>query len=238
MDPAGTRIPVRIKLVHRAQFVVQRTSFAFELVKHVPAVFTVVTAGLSAFQSEREGGALALAAAELIVGAWVLIVVGREAWHLFGRGTAKAFAQPDPHATRELPRIDMANLAAAALGFVEAWHRTHVRGHFKLFSPQIVGGTMSLLLAFGGLRAIKQRAPRARFYLEVTPDEIRYKAGPRTSWRAKWTDVAGVDDTPEAITVRLSNGRKRVLRADYFFDGEALLADTRAAIEAYAPPRT
>lgn len=233
---AGTRIPVRIKLLHRASFVVQRTGFAVELIKHVPAVLTVFAAGFSALQSERDGGGLALAAAELVTGAWVLVAVGREAWHLFGRGTASAFARPDAQPAHERPRIDTANLAAAALGYVESWHRTHVTGHFKLVSPQIVGATLSLLLAVGGLRAIKKRTPQPNFYLEVTPDGIHYKAGPRTSWRAKWTDVAAVEDTQDEIAVVLQNGRRRVLRANYFFDGEALLADTRAAIAAYAPP--
>jgi hypothetical protein len=237
-ESAGTRIPVRIKLLHRATFVMQRTSFAFELIKHVPAVVTVFAAGFSALQSERDGGALALAVAELATGAWVLVIVGREAWHLFGRGTAKAFANPDQHASHERPRIDAANLAAAALGYVESWHRTHVTGHFKLVSPQIVGATLSLLLAVGGQRAINKRRVRPNFYVEVTPDGMRYKAGPRTSWRAQWTDVAAVEDTHDAIAVRLTNGRRRVLRADYFFDGDALLVETRAAIAKYAPLNT
>ena len=232
---AGTRIPVQIKLLHRAHFVAQRTSFAFELIKHVPAVFTVVTAGFSALQSERDGGALALAAAELITGACVLVIVSREAWHMFGRGTVDAFAHPDQHAPHETPTIDVANLAAAALGFVESWHRTHVTGHFKLVSPQIVGGTLSLLMAFGGQRAINRRARRPNFYLEVTPAGMRYKTGPRTSWRAQWTEVAAIEHTADEIAVRLQNGRRRVLRADYFFDGDALLVETRAAIAAYAP---
>ncbi len=64
---------------------------------------------------------------------------------------------------------------------------------------------------------------------------MRYKAGPRTSWRAKWTDVAAVEDAQDAIAVRLTNGRRRVLRADYFFDGDALLIETRAAIAKFAP---
>jgi hypothetical protein len=234
-ESAGTRIPVRIKLVHRAGFVLQRTSFAFELIKHVPAVVTVFAAGMSALQSERDGGALALAAAELLTGAWVLFVVGREAWHLFGRGTANAFAQPDPHAAHKAPRIDSANLAAAALGFVESWHRTHVTGHFKLISPQIVGATTSLLLALGGQRAIRRRREGHNFYVEVTPAEMRYKAGPRTSWRANWTDVAEITHAPDQIAVRLQNGRRRVLRADTFFDGDAVITNTRAAIAAFAP---
>ena len=236
-ESAGTRIPVQIKLLHRANFVAQRTSFAFELVKHVPAVLTVFAAGFSALQSERDGGALALAAAELVTGAWVLVVVGREAWHLFGRGTSQAFARPDQHVAHERPRIDAANLAAAALGYVESWHRTHVTGHFKLVSPQIVGATLSLLLAVGGLRAISKRARRPNFYLEVTPSGMRYKAGPRTSWRASWSDIAAIEHTAGEITVRLQNGRRRVLRADYFFDGDALLVETRAAIATYAPPQ-
>jgi hypothetical protein len=236
---AGTRIPLRIKLVYRASFVVTRASFALTLVQHVPAVFTVLAAGVSALQFEREGGGRALAAVELVVGAWVLTVIGREAWHMFGRHTADAFAHPDPNAApHEAPKkIDVPSLAAAALGYVEAWHRTHVTGHFKLVSPEIVGATVSLLFAFGGLRAMRKRAPRPpQFYLEVTPDGMHYKTGPRTSWRAKWTEIAAVDDTQDQIAVCLQNGRRRVLRADYFFDGGDLLAQTRAAIAAYAPP--
>lgn len=232
----GVKIPVKLKLVARATFVAQRTSFAFDLIKHVPAVFTVLTAGLSALQGEEAGGDRALAAAELVVGAWVLIVIGREAWHLFGRGTADAFKHPDAHATpHESPKVDAANLAAAALGFVESWHRTHVSGHFKLISPQIVGGTLSLLLAFGGQRAIQKRQYRREFYIAVTPDGLHYRTGPRTSWRAKWSDIVAVEQTANEIIVRLQNGKRRVLRADAFFDGETLLAETSVAINTYAP---
>jgi hypothetical protein len=232
----GIRIPVRIKLLQRANFVAERASFVLQLVKHVPAVFTVLAAGASALQVERDGGGRALAAAELVVGAWVLIVIAREAWHMFGRHTADALAHPSPDAAAQpKPSIDIPNLDAAALGFVESWHRTHVTGHFKLVSPQIVGATISLLMAFGGQRAIQKRAPRVRFYIAVTPAGIQYKAGPRTSWRADWTDVAAVERTQDEIAVRLQSGRRRVLRADYFFDGEALLVETSAAIAAYAP---
>jgi len=228
-DPAaveGTRIPVRIKLVHRA-------SFVYQLVNHLPAVFTVVVTGASALQVEREGGGRVLAAAELLVGACMLLVIGREAWHLFGRRAANGVAHVASHKSSS---IDVPNLAAAALGYVEAWHHAHVVGHFKLWSPYIVGGTASLLLAIGGRRAIERRKQRRRFYVAVTPAGMAYKAGPRTSWRAAWTDVAAVEHAQDEIAVRLHNGRRRVLRAAFFFDGEALLAQTRAAIAAYAPP--
>ncbi|HEY2854125.1 MAG TPA: hypothetical protein VGJ18_14825 [Gemmatimonadaceae bacterium] len=226
-DPAaveGTRIPVRIKLVHRA-------SFVYQLLNHLPAVYTVVVTGASALQVEREGGGRVLAAAELLVGAWMLLVIGREAWHLFGRRAAHAHA-----ASHESTRIDVPNLASAALGYVEAWHHAHVVGHFKLLSPYIVGGTMSLLLAIGGRRALEKRRQRRLSYIAVTPAGMAYKAGPRTSWRAAWTDVAAVEYTRDEIAVRLHTVRRRVLRAAFFFDGEALLAETRAAIAAYAPP--
>jgi hypothetical protein len=234
-DAAGIEIPVRIKLLHRAPFVAERATFGFELIKHVPAVFTVVTAGIGALQTKQDGGSLALAAAELVAGAFVLVVVGAEARHLFGRGSTKGFASPDAHASHERPRIDLANLAAAALGFVESWHRTHVTGHFKLVSPQIVGGTTSLLLALGGQRSLQKRRSSMKLYIAVTPGGIRYKAGPRTSWRANWTDVDAIETSRDEIAFRLKNGKRRVLRADTFFDGEAVLAGTRAAIATYAP---
>jgi hypothetical protein len=240
-DPAalaGTHIPVRLKLLHRATFVAQRAGFLVGLVQHVPALFTVLVAGVSALKIERDGGGRALAAAELLVAAWVLIVVGRETWHLFGRHAANGLARPEPHAaSHESPRIDVASLAAAALGYVEAWHHARADGHLELLSPYIVGGTASLLLAFGGRRAIQKHAPQPELYIEVTPAGIEYRAGPRTSWRAKWIDVAAVEHTQDEIAVRLQSGRRRVLRAADFFDGEALLVDTRAAIAAYAPPR-
>lgn len=235
MDPAETRIPVRIKLLDRATFVARRAGFGLEIAKHVPAVFTVVTAAIGAVQTERSGGGLALAAAEFAAGAFVLIVIGKEALHLFGRGTTQTHASPDEHASHDRSRIDIANLAAAALGFVESWHRTHVTGHFKLVSPQIVGGTTSLLLAFGGQRALNKRRLSIPMYVSVTPAGIRYKAGPRTSWRTDWTGVAAVERTANEITIRLQNGKRRVLRADYFFDGDELLAKTSEAIATYAP---
>ena len=230
-DPAaieGTRIPVRIKLVHRA-------SFVYQLLNHLPAVYTVVVTGASALQVEREGGGRALAAAELLVGAWMLLVIGREAWHLFGRRAAHTHS--DAHAaSHESSRIDVPNLAAGALGYVEAWHHAHAVGHFKLWSPYIVGGTTSLLLAIGGRSALAKRRQRRLSYVSVTPAGMAYKAGPRTSWRAEWTDIAAVEHTQDEIAVRLHSGRRRVLRAGYFFDGEALLTATRAAVAAYAPP--
>ena len=233
---AGTQIPVQLKLLHRATFVLERAAFALQLIRHVPAVFTVLVAGVSALQFERGGGGRALAAAELLTGAWVLAVVSREVWHRFGPHAAKAFAKPDPHAaSHDEPRVDIAGIAAAALGYVEAWHQARAEGHFELLSPIVLGATLSLLLSFGARRAIRKRGHRSQLYIAVTPTIIAYKAGPRTSWRAEWTDVAAVECAEDEIAVRLQNGQRRVLRAAAFFDGEALLAETWAAIATNAP---
>jgi hypothetical protein len=219
----GTLIPVKSKRVHRANFTLQ-------LANELPAIFTVFAAGASALQGEHDTAGLALAGAELIAGAGVLVAIALEARHLFGRHAEHAAA-----AAYKPPRVDAANLAAAILGYVEAWHRTHVSGHFKLVSPQIVGGTLSLLVAFSGRHPVSARRQRRRPHVAITPDGISYLAGRRRRWRAEWTEVAAVEHDHGELAVRLHDGRRHVLRADHHVGGEGVLAETRAAIAAHAP---
>jgi hypothetical protein len=220
---AGTLIPVQSKRLHRA-------SFVLALAEHLPAVFTVFAAGTSALQGEHDTAGRAIAVAELITGSCVLIIIGLEARHLLGRHAGHAHV-----ASHARPRVDASNLAAAALGYVEAWHRTHVVGHFKLVSPQIVGATLSLLLAFTSRRPLSARRQRFRPHINITPDDISYRAGPRRRWQAAWTDVAAVEHDHGELAVRLHDGRRHVLRAAHHLDGESVLAETRAAIAAHAP---
>jgi hypothetical protein len=220
--PVGTLIPLRSKRLDRASFV---TGLASDL----PAVFTVFAAAASALQGEHDGAGLALVAAELIAGACVLVVIGLETRHLFGRHAEHAHAAP-----HKPPRVNASDLAAAALGYVEAWHRAHAVGHFKLVSPAVIGGTASLLLAFNARRPISERRQRRRPHVEITSDGISYKAGFRPRWRATWTEVAAVEHERRELALRLHDGRRHVLRADDHLDGEDVLAEARAAIAAHA----
>ena len=125
---------------------------------------------------------LALAAAELIAGAFVLTSIAIEARHLFGRRVEHGHA---PAARHKTSRVNISNLAAAALGYVEAWHRTHVTGHFKLVSPQIVGATASLFAAFVQSRLSDNRRQRMKPHVAISPAGIRYRENPRRRWRAE-----------------------------------------------------
>jgi hypothetical protein len=220
----GTFIPVHAKRVFQAKFVMGLT-------RELPAVFTVVAASASVLQGEHDGAGLALAAAELIAGAGVLFAIVLEARHLFARRAEHGDGASAHHASR----VDVSNLAAAALGYVEAWHHARAVGHFKLVSPYMVGATTSLLLARMKPRAVLKRRPRRRPHVGITPDGISYLGGRRRKWQAAWSEVAAVEHEHGELAVRLHDGRRHVLRADYHLDGESVLAKTRAAIAAHAP---
>jgi hypothetical protein len=223
---AGTIIPVQSKRVHQ-------TTFTFGVIRELPAVFTVFVAAASAVQGEHDASGYMLAGAELIAGASVLVAIALQARHLFGRHVEHADG-----ALHKVPRVDSLNLAAAALGYVEAWHRTHVNGHLKLVSPEIVGATVSLLMAFVKNRPPskrRRRRPRRQLHVCITPTGISYLAGPRRKWRAEWTEVAAVEHGHGELAVRLHDGRRHELRDDDHLDGDGVLAETRAAIATHAP---
>lgn len=222
----GTRIPVRPKRLVRA-------AFASQLLQDLPAVLTVLAAGASAIRSEREDGALALAAAELLVGAWVLVTLAREARHLFGRH-AHHDASPAP-----ARRVEVPLLAAAAMGYVEAWHHAHARGHFKLVNPYMLGATVNLFLALGGRRWIRGRTwypmRNRRPHLLVTSEALTYRGGRWRRWTAPWGDVAAVEHGADALVVRLHDGRRYTIRAADHLGGAGLLVAARDAVDAHAP---
>ena len=226
-DGTGTHIPVVLKRHVRAQFVSQ-------LLQHLPAVFTVLAAGASAVRSEREGGALSLAVAELVVGAFVLLTIALEARHLFGREAAH-----DHHAAGPPGEswIDVPGLAAAALGYVEVWHHAHERGHFKLVSPYMLGATATLVLALGGRRLIANWMRHRRPHLRVTPDTVTYRGSRRRRWSAAWEDVAAVEHGHGETTLRMRDGSAHAIRAEDHLGGAAFLSAARAAFAAHAPPR-
>lgn len=231
-DPSvGTLVTVRSQHVEKG---VHRTSFVLGLARELPAAFTVFASAASALQGEHDAGGYALAGAEVIAGAAVLISIAFEARHLFGRHTDHAHGAPD-----KAPRLDVSSLAAAALGYVEAWHHARTVGHFKLVSPYTVGATLSLLVA--GIKnrpaTNRRRTPlsRRQLHVAITPAGISYLAGPRRKWRAEWTEVAAVEHGRGELALRLHDGRRHVLRADDHLDGEDVLDETRAAIAAHAP---
>lgn len=230
-DPsAGTIVPVHSRRLYKATKRAHQTSFTLGLLREVPAVFTVFAAAAGAMQGEHDTTGYVLAAAEVIAGAGVLIAIALEARHLFGRRPEHAHATPD-----SAPRVDASNLAAAALGYVEAWHHAHLVGHLKLFSPSIVGATLSLLVAVIKRRPVSKRRPRRQLHVSITPAGITYLAGPRLRWRAAWNDVAAVEHGHGELAVRLHDGRRHVMRADDHLDGEGMLTETRAAIASHAP---
>lgn len=223
--PADTVIVVRSKRL-------DRTTFAVAIARELPAVFTVVSAGASALQGERDGAGLALAAAELIAGAAVLIAIGFEARHLFGRRAAHGH---DASHQTQPPKVNLSNLAAAALGYVEAWHHAREVGHLKLISPNMVGATASLLMARFQTRPLSARRKRRRLYVGITPHGLTYVGGRRRKWKVAWTQVAAVEHGHGELAVRLHDGRRYVLHAEHHLDGESVLAQTRAAIADHAP---
>jgi hypothetical protein len=173
-----------------------------------------------------------IGAAELIKGACVLIAIAREARHVFSRKPSHA-----PAEERKASRIDGSNLAAAAMGYVEAWQRAHVTGHFKLVSPQVVGATASLVIALVGSRATGRRNRRRqdrRPHIAISPEGISYFPGLRGTWKARWNDVAAVEHDAGSLAVRLQDGRRHVLRAGDHVEGGAILAEVRAAVAAHA----
>ena len=208
-----------------------RARFLAELQQHVPAVLTVVTAGVTGLRSGHGGWELALSLAQLGVGAWVAGTVVAQGRHLRGlhRGTHPADAGPNG--------VEWSGLAAAALGYVEVWDHAVRRGHFTLVSPYMLGATTTLVLALGGRRWIRARMRRRGPHLHVSPEGVTYRSAPFRRWTAAWDEVAAVAHAPGTLTLRLRDGRERVLRAADHLQGDALLAAASDAVAAYAPPR-
>ncbi len=219
-----TRIPVQRTRLARAALAVQ-------LQQHLPAVLTVLAAGGRAITSERTGGGLALAAAELVVGVWVLLAIAGEARHLIRRSADHA-GVPAPH---DEPWIDVPGLAAAALGYVEVWHHAVARGHFELVSPFMLGATATLVLALGARRLIRRRMRHWRPHVLVTPAGLTYRGTRWYRWTAGWDTVASIEERPGEIVVHLLDGRTRALRAADHIGGSALIQATRSAIAERAP---
>jgi len=214
---------------------IHRANFAMGLLREVPAVFTVVTSGASAVQGEHQGIGLVLAAAELLAGAAVLVAIGFEARHLFGNHNKHADAahgngSAAPH---KKPLVDYPSLAAATLGFVEAWS-AHLHHHFKLWSPEVVGAVASLIVGYMRNRPVSPRRGRRNFHVGITPSGIRYLAGLHGAWSVPWTDVAAIEHDRGELAVRLHDGRRHVIRAEDHFDGEAVLHRTHEAIATHA----
>lgn len=238
----GTRIPLRPKRLLRLRFL-------SELTRELPNVLTVVAAGASAIGTARAGGEQALAAAELLVGAWVLVNAAREARHVFGRAhgahaAAAAGGHDGGHDAGPLgvavPRVDPQGIAAAAMGYVEVWHHAHVRGHFRVVSPYMLAATVTLVLALGGRRWIadhvRPRMGRRHPHLLVTPAGMHYRATRFTRWDLAWADVARVEHDASGLALHLHDGTARHVRADEHLDGHAILAAARRAVAAHAPP--
>lgn len=216
----GAIVFVESKRLHQA-------SFTVGLMRELPAVFTVLVAAASAVRGEHDAAGYSLAAAEVVAGAGVLVAIALEARHLFGREDEHADAAPHEGSPWDAP-----SLAAAALGYVEAWHHAHVVGHFKLWSPYTFGATVSLVVArYRGWSASKVRR---RPHLLITPAGISYLAGPRRRWRAEWSEVAAVEHGHRELVVRLHDGRRHALRADEHLEGHGVLAKARAALAAHA----
>lgn len=234
--PNGSFIPVRPKAFVRARARVERAQFANQVIQHVPAVVTVLTAGASALRSEREGGALALAAAELLAGAWVIVTIVDEARHLLRRRAEHGGAHTPLMVSGW---VDVPSIAAAALGFVEVWHRTHEHHHFKLVSPQMLTALTALVMGVGGRQLLQRffarRLRSRRPHLRVTPEAVSYRGGRRARWEATWRDVATVEHGDGYLTLRLRDGRAHSLRADDHLDGAELLGVARQAVATYAP---
>lgn len=224
-DPSkGTIIPAESVRLHQ-------TRFTLEIVRELPPVFTVFASAASAVRGEHAAAGYMLAGAEVIAGAGVLVAIALEARHLFSRRDAHADA-----ARHETPRWNAAYLAAAAMGYVEAWHHAHVVGHFKLWSPYIVGATTSLVFARYKDGLVSRRIrKRRRTHVCVTPAGISYGAGPRRRWQALWTEVAAVEHGHGELALRLHDGRRHVLFAHHHLEGGGVLAETIAAIAAHAP---
>lgn len=222
-----TVIPVQLKGRQRARFVAQ-------LPQHVPALLTTLTAGANAIRAERTGTALALGAAELLVGAWVLLGIASEARHLFG-----AERRPPAHGatpgSRAESRVDVSGLAAAALGYVEVLRYAQTHGRLALVSPYMLGASASLMLALGGRRRIRRWLRRSPPHLAVTAAGITYRGGRGRRWAAAWSEVAAVEASPGELVLRLRDGRARLLRADEHLGGAGLIAAARSAVWAHAP---
>jgi hypothetical protein len=230
--PAGERLVLPVKLRR-----MQRVELLRGTAEHGPAALTLLGAGLAGVR--RTGADRLLGFVEVAASAWLLAMLLREARH--------ALAGDDPQATlapvdedalpAALEGVDGTGVASATLIAVEIWHRWAATGH--VVRPFVLSAVFTLAMALGGrrfvARRVRPRLGRRMPRLVLSADGIDYRASPRRHFAAAWADVASAEATPDAIHLRLRDGRDFTLRARDHVQGAALVAAIRDALPRLAP---
>jgi hypothetical protein len=179
-----------------------RRARRFQTAQHLLVALIMLQAG--ALEFRRASAHLAIAAAEILAAtvmfAAVLLAGRRKRLGLHGR-------------------VGWVELAAGLLLFVEGFvnHRQPWGVH-----PQYLSG--AVLFALGLFDTRFERWRSSHRYLRSDDEGLTGSLGPFRRVRIPWSDVAGVEESPEAVSIRTSGGRTTRFRFSRFVNGEEIAA--------------
>ena len=204
MDPI--LVPLLSRRMNRAQ--------AMQKLNHAVPTVGLVVAGVQALKEGAGGFDLALAIVE--IGTSVVLVAT----------IARSIRDARKGGNRETQRahgIDWVDIWAAAVLFVEAAERWHLRHHIA--RPLILTAflTLGLGLAHGRMTAFRHR----RRSLRISAEGIYVGGRPFNTFRSQWNDIAAIVVTERSAEIRTRNGRVRRLNLADLENADAV----RAAIE-------
>jgi hypothetical protein len=201
MDPIV--VPLLSRRLHRA--------LAMQKLNHAVPTVGLVVAGVQALNEGAGGFDLALAIVE--IGTSVLLVAT----------IARSFRDARKGGLDHAPGIDWVDIWAAAVLFVEAAERWHLRHHIA--RPLLLTAflTLGLGLAHGRMTAFRRR----RRSLRLSAEGIYVGGRPFNTFTARWRDIAAIVVTERSAEIRTRNGRVRRINLADLENADAV----RAAIE-------
>lgn len=192
-----------------------------DLVSHVGAAVSLLSAGLAALPAPDAGGT-ALAGAELAVAAMLLAAVAREL-----RPSRRHDAEGVSGAG-----VGWINLFAAAALFAETAQRYHDRGTLS-WATFLLGG-VTLGLGLLNPRIVRRRAERRFFRADDAGVELR--SSRLRGFRLAWSEVAAVERDGDALLLRTRTGAERRIGLRRYRNGEAVAAALLRAAAARGVP--
>ena len=187
MDPIV--VPLLSRRLNRAQ--------AAQKLNHAIPTAGLVLAGIQALKNGARGFDLALALVEIGTSVVLVATIGRSVREARKGGKGQHHAHG----------IDWIDIWAAAVLFVEAAERWHLKHHIA--RPTILTAliTLGLGLSHGRMMAFKRR----RRSLRISAEGIYVGGRPFNTFTARWPDIAAIVVTERSAEIRTRNGRVRRL---------------------------
>lgn len=203
----------------------RRGQLVQSLVERGPLAVVLVFAGVAGLGERTHVAYLALAAAQVLAGAWQLAMFAvelRETAHIERARRAGVPAARPAHA-----RIAWPDVAAGLLLGVEVWQLWSTTGRVKRPQAVLAAVTEAIGLARGRLRA--------RRGLTVSADGLTLRRRPWGGTTIAWSDAHQVELTRDRLVVRARDGRAIRLLASRYDGGHEALQAVRDALPIVAP---